>query len=51
MCFFSATADMKETERQWREEFYTWKYTDIKEWRGAFDEYEALRSNHKRNEL
>ncbi|XP_072049224.1 cholinesterase-like isoform X2 [Amphiura filiformis] len=36
------TADLVETERQWREEFYTWKYTDMEEWRDAFDEYEAV---------
>ncbi|XP_072048619.1 uncharacterized protein [Amphiura filiformis] len=35
------SADLKEIERQWREEFYTWKYTDLKEWRDAFDEYET----------
>ncbi|XP_072048620.1 cholinesterase-like [Amphiura filiformis] len=35
------SADLKETERQWREEFYTWKYTDMEEWRDAFDEYET----------
>ena len=35
-------ADLKETERQWREEFYTWKYTDMANWRHAFDEYIEL---------
>ena len=46
--FLFDTADLKETERQWREEFYTWKYTDLKEWRDAFDEYEELLSDQKR---
>ncbi|XP_072048621.1 cholinesterase-like [Amphiura filiformis] len=35
------SGDLKEIERQWREEFYTWKYTDMKEWRDAFEEYET----------
>ncbi|XP_072043131.1 acetylcholinesterase-like [Amphiura filiformis] len=49
------TANLEETERQWREEFHSWKYTDMEEWRDTFDEYQPNTDNGKisspRNEL
>ncbi|XP_072048627.1 cholinesterase-like [Amphiura filiformis] len=41
------TANLEETERQWREEFHTWKYTDMEEWRDTFDEYQPNGGNGK----
>ncbi|XP_072020500.1 cholinesterase-like [Amphiura filiformis] len=41
------SADLVETERTWREEFYTWKYTDMTDWRNAFDEYNELVNGFK----
>ncbi|XP_072020282.1 acetylcholinesterase-like [Amphiura filiformis] len=38
------SADLQETEKQWREEFYSWKHTDMPEWRDAFDDYQAIKS-------
>ena len=37
---YSFSADLAETERQWREEFYSWKYTDMEDWRDAFEKYQ-----------
>ncbi|XP_072048631.1 cholinesterase-like [Amphiura filiformis] len=42
------TADLDETERQWREEFNAWKYADLEEWRDAFAEYKTEVSNKNR---
>ncbi|XP_072048630.1 uncharacterized protein [Amphiura filiformis] len=39
--------NLEETERQWREEFHTWKYTDMEEWRDTFDEYKPNGGNGK----
>ena len=38
-------ADLAETERQWREEFYSWKYTDMEDWRDAFEKYQEAVNN------
>ncbi|XP_072020277.1 cholinesterase-like [Amphiura filiformis] len=38
-------ADLKEEERQWREEFYDWTHESMPDWRDAFEEYEKLIPN------
>ncbi len=43
------SADLKEEERQWREEFYDWKHESMPDWRFAFEEYEKLIPDSKCN--
>ncbi|XP_038046539.1 cholinesterase 1-like [Patiria miniata] len=38
-------ADMDEAEREWRQAFSTWKYTDLADWRNEFAEYKAINVN------
>ncbi|XP_038079002.1 cholinesterase 1-like [Patiria miniata] len=35
-------ADLDVAEREWREAFHTWKYTDLADWRYQFAEYKAI---------
>jgi carboxylesterase type B len=35
-------ADMDAAEREWREAFSTWKYTDLADWRKEFSEYKQI---------
>ncbi|XP_071788164.1 cholinesterase-like [Asterias amurensis] len=53
-CHFSNTylmqlqtmlANIEATEREWKESFYTWKYTDMADWREQFNQYKALTGN------
>ncbi|XP_022105576.1 cholinesterase-like [Acanthaster planci] len=38
-------AEMDVAEREWKEAFSTWKYTDMADWRKEFTEYKTIRLN------
>ncbi|XP_022105612.1 cholinesterase 1-like [Acanthaster planci] len=38
-------ADLDVAEREWRQAFSTWKYTDLADWRKGFTEYKAINMN------
>jgi carboxylesterase type B len=38
-------ADLEVAEREWRQAFSTWKYTDLADWRKEFSEYKAINMN------
>ena len=34
--------DLPEVEKEWRDEFYSWKHVDMVEWRDEFEEYKQV---------
>ncbi|XP_022098355.1 cholinesterase 1-like [Acanthaster planci] len=38
----SALGELDDVERQWRQAFKTWKYTDMADWRDEFNKYKAV---------
>jgi hypothetical protein len=38
-------AEMEVAEREWKEAFSTWKYTDLADWRKEFTEYKGINVN------
>lgn len=43
------TAELSEVEKEWREEFARWKYEDMANWKGAFDDYKNIHSTNTCN--
>ena len=39
-------ADMKTSEREWRESYSAWKYTDMADWREQFNQYKSATGNY-----
>jgi len=36
--------ELASTEREWRQSYYSWKYTDLANWREEFAKYRASRN-------
>ncbi|XP_071788163.1 cholinesterase-like [Asterias amurensis] len=39
-------ADMETSEREWRESYSAWKYTDMADWREQFNQYKSATGNY-----